>query len=191
MAVAVQRSRMTADELFERRDDGYRYELVEGSLVRMTPSGARHGVVTACLGQVLNEYVLAHGAGICCGAETGFILRRAPDVVRAPDASFVAGARIPKTGIPAAYWPFAPDLAVEVVSPSDRLSDVEAKVGDYFAAGTRLVWIVDPAARVVRVHLSLRDVQVIAEDGELTGGDVLPGFRCPVRRLFPWDRPPR
>ena len=191
MAVAVQRSRMTADELFERQDDGYGYELVEGSLVRMTPSGARHGVVTACLSQVLNEYVLAHGAGICCGAETGFILRRAPDVVRAPDASFVVKARIPKTGIPAAYWPFAPDLAVEVVSPSDRLSDVDAKVGDYFEAGTRLVWIVDPAARVVRVHLSLRDVQVIAEDGDLTGGDVLPGFRCPVRRLFPWDRLPR
>lgn len=103
----------------------------------------------------------------------------------------MAEARIPKTGIPAAYWPFAPDLAVEVVSPSDRASDVEAKVGDYLAAGTRLIWIVDPAARVVRVHRSLRDVQVLAEDAELTGGDVLPRFRCPVQRLFPWDRPPR
>ena len=75
MAVAAQPSRMTADELFERRDDGYRYELVEGTLVRMTPAGARHGVVTACLSHVLNEYLLAHAAGMCCGAETGFVLR--------------------------------------------------------------------------------------------------------------------
>jgi len=68
--------------------------------------------------------------------ETGFILRRA-DVVRAPDASFVAAARIPKAGMPDAYWPFAPDLAVEVVSPSDSPADVDGRVGDYFAAGTR------------------------------------------------------
>ena len=190
MAVAAQGLRMTADELFEGRDDGYRYELVEGTLVRITPAGARHGVVTACLGQVLNEYVLADAAGVCCGAEMGFILRRAPDVVRAPDASFVAAARIPKTGIPAAYWPFAPDLAVEVVSPSDSPADVHAKVGDYFAAGTRLVWVVDTAARVVRVHRSMQDVQAVGDAGELTGGDVLPGFRCPVRRLLPWNDPP-
>ena len=174
---------MTAEELFERPDDGYRYELVAGSLVRMTPAGAEHGVVTARVAYVLQEYVLNHG-GVCCGAETGFVLRRAPDVVRAPDAAFVAGARIPKTGVPKSYWPFAPDLAVEVPSPSDRPADVEAKIADYLSAGTRLVWVVEPATRSVRAYRSPEDVQVSRVDGQLAGGDVLPGFRCEVKQLF-------
>ncbi|MCY4030217.1 MAG: Uma2 family endonuclease [Acidobacteria bacterium] len=183
MATQFLHAPTTAEELFERPDDGYRYELVEGSLVRMTPTGAEHGVVTARVAYVLQEYALRHG-GVCCGAETGFVLRRAPDVVRAPDAAFVAAERIPETGIPRSYWPFAPDLAVEVPSPSDRAADVQAKIVDYFAAGTRLVWVVEPATRSVRVYRSPKDVEVIEEDGELTGGDVLPGFRCAVKRLF-------
>lgn len=123
MAISAQRSLMTAEELFELQDDGYCYELVDGDLVRMTPSGGEHGAVTACFSQVLRDYVETHG-GVCCGAETGFILRRTPDVVRAPDAAFVSGERVPKDGIPKSFWPFAPDLAVEVPSPNDRFSDV-------------------------------------------------------------------
>lgn len=183
MATSFLHSPTTAEELFERPDDGYRYELVEGSLIRMTPTGAEHGVVTARVAYVLQEYALRRG-GVCCGAETGFVLRRAPDVVRAPDAAFVTGGRIPKTGIPRSYWPLAPDLAVEVPSPSDRAADVQAKIADYFSAGTRLVWVVEPAARTVHVYRSPQDVEVIQEDGELTGGDALPGFRCEVKRLF-------
>lgn len=176
---------MTAEELFELPDDGYRYELVDGDLLRMTPAGGEHGVVTARVGHVLQEYVDTHGGGVCCGAETGFILRRTPDVVRAPDAAFVSRERVPKSGIPKSFWPFAPDLAVEVPSPNDRFSDVHLKIAEYFAAGTRLVWIVEPATRRVHVHRSPHDVQVVEEDGELIGDDVLPGFRCAVRRLFP------
>ena len=110
---------MTAEELFELPEDGYRYELVDGDLVRMTPAGAEHGVVTARVGYVLQEYAEEHG-GVCCGAETGFILRRMPDIVRAPDAAFVSDERVPESGIPKSFWPFAPDLAVEVPSPNDR-----------------------------------------------------------------------
>lgn len=183
MATSFLHAPTTAEELFERPDDGYRYELVEGSLVRMTPTGAEHGVVTARLAYVLHEYALRHG-GVCCGAETGFVLRRSPDVVRAPDAAFVTRERIPKAGIPRSYWPLAPDLAVEVPSPSDRVTEVEVKIGDYFSAGTRLVWVVEPAPPTVRVYRSPEDVKVIQKDGELTGGDVLPGFRCEVQRLF-------
>ena len=91
----------------------------------------------------------------------------------------------PKRAFPPPTWPCAPDLAVEVVSPSDCLADVHGKIAEYFAAGVRLVWLVEPAARVVYVYRSPHDVQVIGEGGELTGGDVTPGFRCPVRRLFP------
>ena len=185
MATSSSHATMTAEELFERPDDGYRYELVAGSLVRMTPAGAEHGVVTARVAYVLQEYAFRHGGGVCCGAETGFMLRRAPDVVRAPDAAFVAGERIPTTGVPKSYWPFAPDLAVEVPSPSDRRADLQAKIADYLSAGTRLVWVVEPATRSVLVYRDRApEVQVIREDGELAGGDVLPGFRCEVKRLF-------
>ena len=187
MAAPLPRAGMTAEDLFVLPDDDHRYELAGGELVRMTPTGAEHGAVTARLGQILTEHVVARRAGVCCGAETGFILRRGPDAVRAPDAAFVAGERIPKTGVPRSYWPFAPDLAVEVVSPSDRLGDVRAKAGEYLGAGTRLVWIVEPAARVVHVHRPRREARAIGIGGVLTGEDVLPEFRCAVRRLFSWD----
>jgi Uncharacterized protein conserved in cyanobacteria len=111
-------------------------------------------------------------------------LRRIPDTVRAPDVSFVAKARIPATGVPKTYWPFAPDLAVEIVSPWDRFADVQTKVAEYLEAGTRLVWVWNPPTRTVFVYRSLRDVQVLGEEDELSGEDVVPGFRCPVKRVF-------
>lgn len=185
VAVPGRRPLVTAEELFERPDDGGRYELVEGALVPVTPAGARHGAITFRIAYLLAGHVEAHDLGVGGTAEPGFILRRNPDVVRAPDVSFVARARIPATGVPTGYWPCAPDLAVEVVSPSDRLSDVQTKLADYFSAGTRLVWVVEPETRTVYAYRSLHDVQAIGGDGELDGGDVLPGFRCAVSRLFP------
>ncbi len=185
MAVPVQHALMTAEELFELPDNDCRHELVDGVLIRMTPTGAAHGVCTVRIGHFLYEHVTAHALGVCCGAETGFILRRDPDVVRAPDAAFVSTRRIPLTGVPTTYWPFAPDLAVVVVSPSDRLADLHVKIAEYFAAGARAVWVAEPATRTVRAYRSPSEVQVFGVDDELTGGDVLPGFRCKVRRLFP------
>ena len=184
MAVPARHPLMTAEQLFELPDDGYRSELVEGEIVRMTPTSAEHGVLSIRIGRLLDEHVSARELGVCCGAETGFILRRDPDVVRAPDAAFVAAARIPATGIPKTYWPFAPDLAVEVVSPSDRLTDIHIKIAEYFAAGTRLVWIVEPSTEAVHAYRSPHDVRVLRGDDELSGEDVLPGFRCVVKRLF-------
>ncbi len=184
VATAARVSLITAEELLERPDDDYKYELAAGELVRMSPTGAEHGMVTATLSHVLREYVNSSHAGVCCGAETGFILQRTPDVVRAPDAAFVAAERIPATGVPTGFWPFAPDFAVEVASPSDRFTELQTKVAEYFRAGTRLVWIVEPATRSVYVYHAPHELQAVGEEDELHGGDVLPGFRCPVRRLF-------
>ncbi len=184
MAALSQHALMTAEELFDLPADDYKYELVEGELIRMAPTGGEHGVLTVRIGRILDEYVEAHNLGICNGAKTGFILRRAPDIVRAPDAAFIAKARIPETGIPQTYWPFAPDLAVEVTSPSDRFGAVQTKIAEYFSAGTCLVWIVEPTTRTVYVYRSPRDVQALGEEDELGGEDVMPGFRCAVRRLF-------
>ena len=184
MAVPAPRA-VTAEELYALPDGDCRRELVDGVIVTMSPTGAAHGVVTAWIGRLLHEYVSRHGLGVCCGAETGFILRRNPDVVRAPDAAFVAAHRIPDAGVPTAYWPFAPDLAVEVVSPSERRADVQVKVAEYCAAGARAVWVIDPAARTVHAHGAPGGAQVFSVDDTLTGGDLLSGFQCEVRRLFP------
>ena len=183
MAVPDRRPLMTAEELFQLPDSS-RYELVEGKLVPVTPAGARQGAITARIACLLDEFIESHDLGVG-GAGTGVILRRDPDTVRGPDVSFVAKARIPATGIPTGYWTLAPDLAIEVVSPSDRPSDVHTKLADYFSAGTRLVWVVEPETRVVCAYRSLHDMQAIGDGNELDGGDVLPGFRCPVKRLFP------
>ena len=186
MTLPALRRGTTAEELFLLADDGSRTELVKGEIVHMTPAGARHGAVTVRIGRLLDEYVEAHGLGVCCGAETGFILRRAPDTVRAPDAAVVVRSHIPATGLPDGFWPCAPDLAVEVASPpGDRPADVRIKLGEYFSAGTRLVWLVEPETRTVRIYRSAQDVRVVGTDGHLDGGDVLPGFRCSVQRLFP------
>ena len=184
MAIPAQPALMTAEELFDLPDDDYRYELVEGELIRMAPTGGEHGVLAVRVAYALQAYVQDNDLGIVSGAETGFILRRAPDIVRAPDAAFIAKARIPETGIPKTYWPFAPDLAVEVTSPSDRFSAVQTKIVKYFSAGTRLVWVVEPATRTVYVYRSSHDVQALGEADELSGADVLPGLRYAVKRLF-------
>src|SRR5215470_7172623 len=99
-------SLMTAEELFQLPDDGCRYELVEGGLIRMPPAGGEHGDVTMNVGFLLKEYVKAHKLGVVSAAETGFVLQRSPDTVRAPDAAFVTKERIPPGGVPKGYWPF-------------------------------------------------------------------------------------
>lgn len=175
---------MTAEELFQLPDDDYKYELVEGELIRMPPTGAEHGDIAVNAGALLRNYVKAHDLGRVSAAETGFILKRNPDTVRAPDAAFIAKARIPPEGIPRTYWPFAPDLAVEVVSPHDRFDEVQEKVAEYFTAGTRLVWVVLPKTRTVLVYRSFHDVRSLGVDDELSGEDVIPGFTCQVAELF-------
>jgi len=184
MAHAARKHGMTAEELFIIAGDSDKCELVDGALVRMPPTGGVHGKVALRIGRLLDEYVEAHDLGVVCGAETGFILQRDPDVVRAPDVSFVAKTRIPVAGAPDSYWSIAPDLVVEVVSPNDRQAEVQQKVAEYFAAGARLVWVVDPATRTVCVHRSAADVCTLADDAVLTGNGVLPEFSCPVHRCF-------
>ena len=184
MTLPAPRSPMTAEELLDLPAGSGRCELVEGELAHLILAGGEHGALAARLGRLLDEHVEAHDLGVCCGADTGFILRRDPDTVRAPDAAVVLKSRIPDTGIPAGYWPFAPDLAVEVVSPSDRLAEVHVKITEYFAAGTRLVWLVEPETRMVHAYRSLQEVEVVGTEQDLDGGEVLPGFRCVMRRLF-------
>jgi Uma2 family endonuclease len=176
---------MTAEELAQLPTGmGTRYELAQGELKTISPAGSRHGRIALRIGSLLQQFVHLQRLGETVGAETGFILSRNPDTVRAPDAAFIAQARIPAGGLPDGYFPGAPDLAVEVVSPSDAAAEVHRKVGEYFKAGSQQVWVVYPDEREVAVYRSAREIVVLTAAETLDGAPLLPGFTCPVADLF-------
>jgi Uma2 family endonuclease len=170
---------MTAEELARTSVPGKVLELVRGQLVVREPPGTLHGVVAANLTIELGAFVQERRLGWVFAQDTGFKIQRDPDTVRGPDVAFVSRGRLER--IPeAGYAELAPDLVVEVLSPSDRPGEVLAKIGDFLAAGTRLAWLVDPRRREARVFRSDGSVAVIGEDGALDGEDVVPGFSCPL-----------
>lgn len=116
--------------------------------------------------------------------DSGFILSEDPPTVRVPDVAFIAAVRIPSEGLPTRYFPGPPDLAVEIVSPSNTLVEVQARISDYLAAGTRLIWVVEPRSRTITTYRSDQEIRLLREDGELDGGDVVPGFRMGVKEVF-------
>jgi Uma2 family endonuclease len=175
---------VTADQLLRMPRDGYRYELVAGELRRMTPAGWKHGMVGGRLVPLLGEHVRKHDLGAVLLAETGFLLARDPDTVRAPDIAFIRKERIPVSEPDEAFWPGPPDLAVEVVSPGDTAKEIDDKVTNWLDAGTKAVWVVSPAWRTVTIYRSATDIKVLPARDELLGDDVVPGFRCSLRDLF-------
>jgi len=175
---------MTAEELLRMPDDGYRYELVRGELRKMAPAGHLHGRIAINITTPLDRHVRAHNLGAVYAAETGFKLASNPDVVRAPDVAYIQRERVEEIGEVEGYWPGAPDLAVEVISPSDTYADVQEKVVDWIEAGTRIVILVIPRKRTVTVYRSLTDIVMLTEHDILDGGDVVPGWKIPVRELF-------
>ena len=175
---------MTADELLDMPDDGFRYELVRGELRKMAPAGHDHGSIAALVAIRLGTYVMEGGLGKVYVAEAGFKLESDPDHVRAPDAAFVRRERAEAARGTPGFFPGAPDVAVEVVSPSDSYTEVEEKVADWLGAGTLAVIVVDPRRRTVKVHRSLEDAVVLTEADVLAIEDVVPGWRMPVQDIF-------
>ena len=173
----------TADELLAMSLPDKQVELVRGTLVVREPPGLRHGHVSMKLAIPLGNHVESGALGILLAAETGFKLFANPDTVRAPDLAFVSHARLPDP-LPSGYAAFAPDLAVEVLSPNDRPGEVLAKVGDWLSAGCRLVWVVDPWRRSARVYRADGSESFLAEADALDGEDVLPGFSIRLDSVF-------
>jgi Uma2 family endonuclease len=181
MATVVRR--WSAGELLALPRGRWRYELVAGELRVYPPTGARHGEVAAVLGARLAMAARTGRAGIVLYA-AGFRLASDPDTVRAPDVAFLRADRVPGGTIPPGHLPGAPDLAVEVLAPTDRTLDVEDRVDDYLGAGSRLVWVVNPKHGRVTVHPLDAPARVLGPDDRLDGGEVVPGFACRVRELF-------
>ena len=180
----VVRREVTAEELLRLPNDGFRYELVRGELRQMTPTGSIHGRVAMNVATALNNHVKAHDLGTVYAAETGFRLATDPDTVRAPDVAFVGRERIEAVGEVEGYWPGAPDLAVEVISPNDSHVEVEEKVFDWLEAGTKMVLAVNPRRRSVTVYRSQSDITILTGTDVLDGGDVVPGFQLTLREIF-------
>jgi len=175
---------MTAEELLKLPRGQFRYELIEGELKQMSPAGHNHGRIAIRLTVPLAQYVREQGLGEVYAAETGFLLQTNPDTVRAPDISFIRQERVEQVGETEGYWPGAPDLAVEVNSPGDRVGEVEEKVAEWLEFGTALVWVISPKLHTVTVYRSLTDIVTLTEKDELDGGAVIPGFRYSVVKLF-------
>lgn len=187
--MVVREQLYTAQDLWEishlPENADKRLELSEGVLIEMTPAGGQHGGIAFSFGLLVGPFVRNNNLGYLTAAETGYILYKNPngrDTVRAPDVGFVAKARLPE-GLPEGYIPFAPDLAVEVVSPNDDAGEVQQKVMEYLRYGTRLVWVFYPRTRSVVAHTQTQAV-TIDSGGTLDGGDVLPGFQLPVQDIF-------
>jgi Uma2 family endonuclease len=171
-------SLMTADELLNRPDDGYRYELVRGELRKMSPSGLDHGIVGARIIGSLIAHAESTGSGVVTNSDAGFRIGRNPDTVLAPDAAFISNERLVRT---TKFSDGPPDVAFEVVSPSDRYSEVGEKIQEWLRAGTQVVVVVDPRTRSVQIYRAggaetVTDTIVI--------DDILPGWRMPLSKLF-------
>lgn len=175
---------MTADELLALPRGEFRYELVNGELKKMSPAGQKHGRITMRLTEPLAKHVRENQLGQVYAAETGFKLKNNPDTVRAADIAFIRRERLEELGETESYWPGAPDLAVEVNSPSDTVVEVEKKVIEWLEFGSRLVWVVSSKLNTVTVYRSLRDIVVLTEADTLDGGDVIPGFQIAVAKIF-------
>ncbi|MGH7571538.1 MAG: Uma2 family endonuclease [Gemmatimonadota bacterium] len=173
---------MTIEQFERLPDEPERLELVRGHVVREPPAGFEHcgiaGQITVCLG----TFVRQHALGKVVTGDPGFVLFDDPPTVRAPDVAFVARDRLPDD--PRGFARLAPDLAVEVVSPSNTLSGIQDKVFDFLDAGTRLVWVVEPRGRTVTVYRSRDDIRILTASQEIEGGDVLPGLRIEVSEFF-------
>jgi Uma2 family endonuclease len=178
----AQASLMTAEELIQLPKGQHRYELLKGELLTMTPSGAEHGSFTINLTRHLANYVANNKLGRVFSSDTGFKLQRNPDTVLAPDISFVSRQRI--STLPRGYLDLAPDLVVEVISPSETGPSVEKKCALWLECGVRLVWLVRPKSKTVEVRAANGERRLLTENDELTDNEVVPGFSVQISEIF-------
>lgn len=179
---------ITADELLTMptyvNGSDRRYELIRGELKVMSPTKPLHGNVCARLTIRLGAFIEEHDLGETFGAETGFLVERDPDTVLGTDVAFVSRERLATVENVEKFFPFAPDLAVEVLSPGNTVKEINEKIALYFAAGSRAVWVFNPRRRTAAVYSSPSEFQTLSEQDTLDGGDVVPGFRLELSKLF-------
>lgn len=175
---------LTADDLLRLHSEGVRGELVRGVLHETMSSGYRHGTIVMRLGAHLFNFVEPRGLGSLVASDSGVWLEREPDTVREPDIAYTSAEKIPLDADIPGYAEAVPDLVVEVKSPSDSRRYAHGRGRMWVDYGVRIAWVLYPETRTVEVHRSDQPVIVIESDGVLDGGDVLPGFTCPLDTVF-------
>ncbi len=181
--MTAEKTLVTIEEIEENPPPG-RWELIDGEVVYLAPANLEHGFLTAWIASLLNAYVHPRRLGWVFAGDTGIILRRDPDRLRAPDVCFIARDRIPGGRLPDRFTALVPDLVVEVISPGDRRGEIADKTAEWLRSGARLVWIVYPRTRSVVVASGQANRRTLSEHDTLSGEPVLPGFSTPVAALF-------
>ena len=175
---------ITAEEYMQLPDeDGFRHELINGEVIRMPVPGLPHARLQARLIWLLSQFVSGHELGEVFG-ELGFKLTLNPDTVLGPDVAFITKHRIDAAGNAEGFWSGPPDLAVEILSPSDRPGMVNARISSWFDYGVKQLWIVSPRKRTVTIYRSPSDSITFSDSDELQADDILPGFRLSLERIF-------
>lgn len=173
---------ITGEELYARGDLGP-CELVEGRIIHHMPTGHPHGFIENIIGALLYIYLAKNRIGRALSGEVGIFTRRNPDTVRAADVAFISHARLEQVQSDS-FLDVAPELVVEIMSPGNSWSEVQAKLAEYFAIGVKLVWVVDPQLEQVHVYRALEQVTLLKKQDTLTGADVLPGFTLVLTEIF-------
>ena len=184
LADAVEKQIMTATELASLSPEASRGELIQGEFISMSPAGFIHGEIAATILITMGQFVRQAQNGKVYAAETGFILKRNPDTVRAPDVAFVTSQRAALQSKETGFFDGAPDLAVEVISPNETVDDIESKLIDYLEAGTQMVWHVFPRTQSITVYRSLTNIRVFTIADKIDCEELLPGFSVAVKEIF-------
>ncbi len=178
----------TEADVDDARRRGRLCELIDGTLVEKA-MGSLSSLLALELGRLLGNFNAEHRLGVLTGAD-GFLKFR-PDLLRAPDLTFIPWSAFPNGELPTdAYWSVKPALVVEVLSPNNTKPEIDRKLGEMFAAGCKLAWVIDPATKTARVHTSAARSRPLDESGTLDGGKVLPGFKIALADLFAAATPP-
>lgn len=183
MSVVTPQALVTAAEALLEMGDIGPCELIDGTIIPLSPTGGEHGRIESNLAFELRRFAEGKQLGWTLSGEVGIVIRKNPDRIRAADVVFVSRARGPG-GIPKGFFSFALDLIAEIVSPTDRWQDMRAKLEDYFSIGTESVWVVEPATRCVLVYRSPTKAVKLSKDETLRGEGPLEGLCLPVQRIF-------
>ena len=184
MTMITEAKLLTAADLLRLDGEGVRGELIRGVLCETMPAGHEHGKIVLNLGSALHSFVTFRGLGTLVASDSGVWLEHDPDTVREPDIAFTSAEKIPVDARVTGYAEVAPDLVVEVASPSDSRREVHDKAHMWLSHGVRLVWVVHPETRMVDVHRPDHAVTTLGDQDSLEGMDVLPGFTCDVSAVF-------
>ncbi len=181
----TEKALITGDQLFAMGDIGPA-ELVKGEIIPQMPTGHEHGFIESLIVYFLTRFIREHNLGRVVTGEVGIYVERNPDTIRAADVAFISHDRYAQVQS-AGFLDIAPELVVEIMSPSNTWSEVHEKLAEYFAIGVNIVWVVDPQLQQIHVFRALDDVSLLTKEDTLTGEGVLPGFALPLTELFDHD----